>query len=139
MGSQYTPEAVVDYYFCRTPDYCQGFTADQEWTVETWRANQGFDEYHQGRSAWLEIILRVGVAPPVRFDSRRQDLYVTCAYDLEGLRALLADAGFRRTCGLAGTAEDYLARPDQDLLAVSARCVQAVLADAGAERLDEYP
>ncbi|MBM4295095.1 MAG: YkgJ family cysteine cluster protein, partial [Deltaproteobacteria bacterium] len=38
MGSRLTEEGLVDYYFCRRLDYCQGFAAAAEWTVESWRA-----------------------------------------------------------------------------------------------------
>jgi uncharacterized protein len=97
MGSQLTPEGVVDHYFCRTLDYCQGFASDVQWTVESWQADQGFGEYDRGRRAWLELLLKQALLGPV--DGRVQELFATIAYDLDKFRQLIAEPAFRQACG----------------------------------------
>jgi Fe-S-cluster containining protein len=92
MGSQLTETGVLDFYFCRKLDYCQGFLSDVQWTVESWQANQGFKEYDQARRAWLEILLKQGLRGPV--DARVQDLFATMAYDLDKFRQMIDEPAF---------------------------------------------
>jgi Fe-S-cluster containining protein len=114
MGSQLTAQGVVDYYFCRKLDYCQGFATDIEWTVESWQDNQGFKEYDQGRRPWLEIILTQGLRGPV--DARVQELFATMAYDLDKVRQLLSEPAFRQACDVNAEVWEYLNTGTSDLV-----------------------
>ena len=127
MGSQVTKAGVVDYYFCRKLDYCQGFATDVQWTVESWQANQGFKEYDQGRRGWLELLLKQGLRGPV--DARVQELFATMAYDLDKVRQLLSEPAFRQACDVdAAVWEDLnTATSDLDLLDFSYRYLRSVL------------
>ena len=127
MGSQLTEQGVVDYYFCRKLDYCQGFDTDGQWTVESWKANQGFADYEQERREWFEIFLNKGLEGPLDSDPRVQDLFVTIAYDLDGWRGLLSDPAFLQAAGLEGDPAAYLQMTDLELLQLSYRYLQAVL------------
>jgi uncharacterized protein len=98
MGSQLTKQGVVDYYFCRKLDYCQGFDTNVQWTVGSWQANQGFVEYDQSRRTWLELMLKQGLQGPV--DARVQELFATTAYDIDKVRQLLCEPAFRRACDM---------------------------------------
>jgi len=127
MGSRLTEEGIKDYYFCRQLDYCQGFDTDQEWTVESWMASQGFTEYAQGRKEWLEIILNRGAQGPAGVDAPLQDLFATIAYDLDTFRTLLDQSSFRKACGLKGKAPDYLHLDDPALLQLGYRCLKGLV------------
>jgi len=132
MGSQLTEQGVVDHYFCRKLDYCQGFAADAEWTVASWQANQGFGEYEQERREWFTIILKKGLEGPLDSYPRVQDLFYTIAYDLDGCRGLLSDPAFLQAAGLEGGAAAYLQMDDLELLQFSSRYLQSVLLGEGA-------
>jgi Fe-S-cluster containining protein len=105
MGSQLTEKGVVDYYFSRKLDYCQGFATEVEWTVESWQASQGFGEYDEGRRAWLELLLQQGLLGPV--DGRVQELFATIAYDLDKFRQLVAEPAFRLACNFDSEIVEY--------------------------------
>jgi Fe-S-cluster containining protein len=90
MGSQATGEGIVDYYFCRQLDYCQGFHAEVEWTVASWKSHQGLKEYEEGRQGWLEILLQKGLRGPVPGEDQVVDLFAALAYDLEQFRRYLS-------------------------------------------------
>jgi uncharacterized protein len=115
MGSELTAQGVVDHYFCRRLDYCQGFDADLTWTVESWQANQGFVEYDAGRRAWLEILLAKGLKGRLEQEAQFEDFFATICYDLDRFRALLREPAFCRAYGLEG-ATAYLEQDDLALL-----------------------
>jgi Fe-S-cluster containining protein len=135
MGSRLTADGVEDHYFCRKLDYCQGFAVDREWTVETWKANQGFAEYDQGRRAWLEILLNAGLQGPGAADALVQDLFATLAYDLDKFRRLVFDPVFLESYDLKAEALEDLRADDLALLKFSYRFLPAVLSPAGARTL----
>jgi uncharacterized protein len=87
MGSQQTEQGILDHYFCRRLDYCRGFDTDQEWTVASWQADQGFAEFDQGRREWLELLLQTGLKGPVA--AKINDLAAICAYDLDQFRQMI--------------------------------------------------
>jgi Fe-S-cluster containining protein len=135
MGSQLTEHGIVDYYFCRKLDYCRGFASDVHWTVESWKTNQGFAEYDQGRREWLEILLRQGLKEAPQVDAQIQNLFATIAYDLDQFRRLLSDPAMLKAHGydLDGNTLEYLKKSDLALLNFSYRFLKSVLfpEDAG--------
>ena len=127
MGSRLTEQGLVDYYFCRKLDYCQGFAADVQWTVESWKTDQGFAEFEQGRREWLEILLKKGLKGPLEADPQVQNLFATIAYDLDGFRRLLSEPAFLQASGLDGNALESCKMDDLALLKFSYSYLQSVL------------
>ncbi len=125
MGSQLTEQGIVDYYFCRQLEYCQGFDTDVEWTIESWRASQGFDEYDQGRRQWLKIILKQGLRGPV--DARIQDLFVLLAYDVDTFRQFLGNPDFLKKWNFDADTAESLRDNDLSLLDFGYHYLQSVL------------
>jgi hypothetical protein len=122
---------VVDHYFCRQLDYCQGFNDGPRWTLESWKADQNFAGEEQDRRAWFELILRQALAGPLPATPGAQDLFFTLAYDLDGLRRLLSEPSFLQAAGLEAAPETYLALDDPELLRFSCRYLKAALAGEG--------
>jgi Fe-S-cluster containining protein len=135
MGSRLTPEGVEDHYFCRRLDYCRGFEAGEEFTVDAWMANQGFAEYDQGRRPWIDILLKAGVTERPGADALIQDLFATLAYDLDRFRRLVLDPVFVEAYELeAGVLED-LKTDDLALLNFSYRLLPTLLTAEGAHKI----
>jgi len=135
MGSRLTEEGVEDYYFCRELDYCRGFDGEAEWTVESWKANQGFAEYDRGRGPWIEILLKAGLEPPPRLDALMQNLFALLAYDLDKFRRLVSQPAFRQTHGVEARQSDALRTDDLALLKFSYGLLPAILTQEGVRRL----
>ncbi len=135
MGSRLTPDGVEDHYFCRTLDYCRGFEAEDEWTVASWMADQGFAEYNEGRREWLEILLKAGVAEEMAVDALVQDLFAILAYDLDRFRRLVFDPVFLEAYDLQAEALEDLRTDDLALLKFSYRFLPKLLSPQGAQEL----
>ncbi|MFZ5450859.1 MAG: YkgJ family cysteine cluster protein [Thermodesulfobacteriota bacterium] len=127
MGSQLTEQGVVDYYFCRRLDYCRGFAEDQEWTLTSWMADQGFTECHQGRREWLEILLRRGLSGPQGVDAKVQDLFATISYDFDQFRQNLSEPEVLQAAAAACLTLEELQRDDLALLNFSYRYLWSLL------------
>jgi Fe-S-cluster containining protein len=135
MGSRLTEHGVEDYYFCRKLDYCRGFDTEVEWTVASWKANQGFAEYEQGRGPWIEILLKAGLEPPPHLDALMQNLFAILAYDLDKFRRLVSQPAFLQAYGVEARDSASLQTDDLALLKFSYGLLPAVLTPAGVRRL----
>ena len=133
MGSQLTEQGIKDYYFCRQLDYCQGFHADAEWTVASWKSNQGLEEYEQGRQGWLEILLKKGVMGPIPGEAQALDLFAALAYDLERFRRYLSGPEILLAEAFQGQDLEEIQKDDLALLHFSYRYFHLLLLgeDAG--------
>jgi Fe-S-cluster containining protein len=127
MGSQLTEQGMVDYYFCRQLDYCQGFAGDREWTLGTWMADQGFAEYHEERRGWLDVLLKMGLRGPQGVDEELQNLFAALAYDLDTFRKLVEQPDFLEVINLGGGPAPYLHLDDLKFLKLSYECLKALL------------
>jgi Fe-S-cluster containining protein len=127
MGSQLTEQGVVDYYFSRRLAYCRGFAGDAAWTVASWRASQGFDEYDRERRPWLEILLKQGASGPAGVDARRQELVATLSYDLDACRRRLTEPGYLPDDALEGEDREALQTDDLALLKFAYRSLKKIL------------
>ncbi len=125
MGSQLTEHGIVDHYFCRRLDYCQGFATDLEWTVASWQADQGFGEFDQGRREWLEILLQTGRKGQV--GDNIQELVTMAAYDLDRFRRMIKACGLPKIHDLAEQPLAELLVDDLALLKFSYRYLIAIL------------
>ncbi|MBM4275634.1 MAG: hypothetical protein FJ134_14410 [Deltaproteobacteria bacterium] len=128
---------MADYYFCRQLDYCQGFAGEVEWTVRSWRADQGFDEYEQGRREWLEILLQQGLQGPLQANARVRRIFTTIAYDPDRFRRMILEPAFRQSFHLDNEELNSIMTNDLALLKVSYRCLNALLFTEAAERIKE--
>ncbi len=135
MGSRLTADGVADYYFRRDLDYCRGFDTDIQWTLESWRANQGFDEYDRGRRAWIDIFLKAAVEPASEVDALVQDLFATLAYDLDKFRRLVSEPAFLQAFGIDVKESSLLQADDLALLELSYRLLPTLLRRDGVRRL----
>lgn len=83
MSRQSGGEAVGEesYFFITDPN-CLGSQGGKEWTIETWRIDQGVDFYDDMNREWKEIQLRRDV-PGHSLDDKKQAMMYMASYDLD--------------------------------------------------------
>ncbi|MBW2107443.1 MAG: YkgJ family cysteine cluster protein [Deltaproteobacteria bacterium] len=47
-----------DFYFMVRESHCKGFESNRQWTVATWRKDQGVEPYDDVNQSWMELILK---------------------------------------------------------------------------------
>jgi uncharacterized protein len=127
QGSELTPQGVVDHYFLRRLDYCQGFAGEAAWTVAAWQDDQGFAAFDRLRRPWLNLFLREAQPGRSPQDHRTLSQFYLVAYDLDGFRTFLFESAFLRVQGLTREAAEPLASDDLALLQFSARYLEHLL------------
>ncbi|MDI6889397.1 MAG: YkgJ family cysteine cluster protein [Thermodesulfovibrionales bacterium] len=81
------------YFFIREPN-CLGFQEDKEWTIETWRIDQGVDLYDEMNSEWKEIQLRRDTPGQPKLDSKKQSMLYMASYDIDRFRRFIFESKF---------------------------------------------
>lgn len=73
------------YFFIKEPT-CLGYQEDKEWTIETWRIDQGVDIYDEMNREWKEIQLRRDAPGEPKLDPKKQPLLYMASYDIDRFR-----------------------------------------------------
>jgi hypothetical protein len=135
MGSRLTRSGMEDFFFCRKLEFCRGFEGGKEWTVASWRDNQGFGEYDEARRRWLEILLKKGFQGPIQAEAGVFDLLFTLMYDLDSVRQMATSPIFRQILEVDDKTLESIQGEDSALLEFSYRCLRDLLFARG--RLSE--
>ena len=81
------------YFFIKDP-HCLGYNEDREWTIETWRIDQGVDLYDEMNREWKEIQLRRDAPGQPKLDPKKQAMLYTVSYDIDRFRRFIFESGF---------------------------------------------
>lgn len=81
------------YFFIRDPN-CLGFKEEKEWTIETWRIDQGVDLYDEINKEWKEIQLRRDNPGQPKLDAKKQSLIYMVSYDIDKFRRFVFESKF---------------------------------------------
>jgi len=79
------------YFFIREPN-CLGYEEDKEWTIETWRIEQGVDLYDEMNKEWKEIQLRRDNPGQPKLDEKKQSLMYMASYDIDKFRRFILES-----------------------------------------------
>ncbi|TAN46087.1 MAG: YkgJ family cysteine cluster protein [Nitrospirae bacterium] len=80
------------YFFVKEP-HCLGFEEDKEWTIRSWRDDQGVDIYDAMNRGWKDILFRKNL-PGHELDEKKQKVFYMACYDLDRFRDFVFKSGF---------------------------------------------
>lgn len=92
-GSQDEPVNKDFYFFIKEPE-CLGYQEDKEWTIGTWRIEQGVDLYDEMNSEWKEIQLRRDNPGQPKLDQKKQPLIYMASFDIDKFRRFIFESRF---------------------------------------------
>ena len=90
IGSEKGPVNEEFYFFIEDPD-CLGYQEGREWTIESWRIDQGADLYDEMNKEWMEIQLRRNPSEQSGLDSKKQTMLYMASYDLDKFKRFIFD------------------------------------------------
>jgi len=91
-GTDEGPVNEEFYFFVREP-HCLGYQEDTEWTIGTWRIDQGVDLYDEMNKEWKEVQLRRNLLIE-KLDSNKQAQVYTAYYDMDRFRRFVFESRF---------------------------------------------
>jgi uncharacterized protein len=127
QGSRLSENGLVDNYFCKHLDFCQGFIEGQEWTLVRWKANQGLEPFDKLNRQWLEIILKRSALNPPAEDARASAIFSMVAYDLDKFRHFVFETPFLEIFEIPQDVAAMLQESDTGLLRFGYKYIKMVL------------
>jgi uncharacterized protein len=127
QGSSLGEEGVINSYFTKLLNFCQGFTAGREWTLAQWQADQGMEPDEELNREWLEIILKRGALNPTADDARAATLFTMIAYDIDKFRHFVCQTPFLEIMEIPAGVAAVLQESDVELLRFGYKYLKMVL------------
>lgn len=85
---------IDEFYFFIGDPYCLGYQEDKEWTIKTWRTDQGVDLYDEMNREWKEIELNRNAPWQPKLDPKKQSLLYMVNYDIDRFRRFIFESRF---------------------------------------------
>lgn len=80
-----------EFYFFIKDANCLGYQEDKEWTIQTWRIDQGLDLYDDMNKEWKDIQLRRNVHGH-SLDDKKQKMFYMASYDLDKFKRYVLES-----------------------------------------------
>jgi hypothetical protein len=127
QGTLITEEGLDEFYFYIKEEHCKGWEEDAEWTIETWRSDQGFDLYDEMNRDWKTMMLRRAPDGGPVTDERGNNLFYMVAYDLDQFRRFVFKSRFLQIFQVEEEVQERIWDSDEDLLQFGIQYLKMVL------------
>ena len=91
VDSEKGPVNEEFYFFIEDPN-CLGSQEGREWTIESWRIDQGADLYDEMNKEWKEIQLRRNTSEQSGLDQKKQTMLYMASYDLDKFKRFVLES-----------------------------------------------
>ena len=136
QGTLITEEGLDEFYFHVREEHCHGYEEDAEWTVATWRQDQGVDKYDEMNREWKIMMLRRGTDGGPVTDERGNRLFAMVMYDLDQFRNFVFKSRFLSIFSVDEDVQERIWNDDEELLKFGYQYVKMTLKIADADSLD---
>jgi len=127
QGTLITEEGLDEFFFYIKEEHCKGWEEDTQWTIETWRSDQGFDLYDKMNRDWKTLMLRRGSDGGPVADERGNNLFYMVAYDLDQFRRFVFKSRFLQLFQVEEDVQEKIWDSDEDLLDFGIKYLKMVL------------
>ncbi len=119
------PEPV---HFLFEDDFCHGHGEAQQWTIESWKADQGLEAQEELETGFREIVSHPWFIGGTRqLDPKRMEMFYTACYDLDTFRRFVTESTLAERFELEDGLVDKLETDDEALLRFAFRWLRYAL------------
>ncbi|MBZ0156532.1 MAG: YkgJ family cysteine cluster protein [Alphaproteobacteria bacterium] len=93
MDTAVNQAVTEEFYFLVKEEHCLGFKEKNEWTIQSWRDDQGADIYDDMNRGWKEILFRRNL-PGNELDEKKQKSFYMACYDVDRFRRFVFESKF---------------------------------------------
>ncbi len=127
QGTLITEEGVDEFFFYVREEHCQGFEEEAEWTVASWREDQGVDKYDEMNLEWKTMMLRRAPDGGPVTDEKGNNLFYMVMYDLDQFRRFVFESPFLKLFNVTDDVQQRIWDDDVELLKFGYQYVKLVL------------
>lgn len=104
-----------EFYFFVKEEHCLGFKEETEWTIRSWRDDQGVDIYDDMNRGWKEILFRKNHPGNVLDDKKQKAFYMAC-YDVDRFRRFVFESKFLEMFDIDSARLEKIRNDDVELM-----------------------
>ena len=93
MDDKINEPITEEFYFFIKEPHCLGFNEKAEWTIKSWRDDQGVDVYDDMNRGWKDILFRRNL-PGHSLDEKKQKAFYMACYDVDRFRRFVLESKF---------------------------------------------
>ena len=127
QGTLITDEGVEEFFFFVREPHCKGYEEDAEWSVASWRADQGVDKYDEMNLTWKTLMLRRAEDGGPVTDEKGNKLFYMVMYDLDQFRDFIFKSRFRQIFDVDDDVQERIWDDDEELLKFAYEYIRMVL------------
>jgi Fe-S-cluster containining protein len=127
QGTLITEAGPEEFYFYVREEHCRGYEEEGDWTVASWRADQGVDKYDEMNLEWKTMMLRRGADGGPVTDERGNNLFYMVMYDLDQFRRFVFETKFLQIFQVDEDMQQRIWEDDLELLKFGQQYVKTVL------------
>ncbi|MBI4794782.1 MAG: YkgJ family cysteine cluster protein [Deltaproteobacteria bacterium] len=135
QGTLITEEGVEEFFFFVREPHCRGYEEDAEWSVATWRADQGVEKYDEMNLPWKTMMLRRGQDGGPVADERGNKLFAMVMYDLDQFRNFVFKSRFLQVFDVDDEVKEKIWDDDEELLKFGYQYIKMALKIESAETI----
>lgn len=135
QGTLITEGGVEEFFFFVREPHCRGYEEDVEWSVASWRADQGVDKYDEMNLTWKIMMLRRAEDGGPVTDERGNKLFAMVMYDLDQFRNFVFKSRFLQMFDVDDEVKEKIWDDDEELLKFGYQYVRMALKIESAEAI----
>ncbi len=116
-----------DFYFFVNEPHCLGFEEDAEWTVSSWRKDQGVDIHDAINAGWTDLIVHKRSFPPnVKLTDESKKMFFMASYDIEKFRRFVFESSFLNRYDVDAETLEKIKTDETALLAFAMKWLKSI-------------
>lgn len=116
---------------------CQGFDEEPEWTLESWMADQGIDEYASIEETFNEIISSTTLKDHYVLSQDLTEAFLMAAYNVDKFRRFVLETDFLKVFDIPAEVAEAVRTDDIELLKLGFQWLKFGLIDPSALKIRE--
>ena len=103
-------------FFILEEDMCQGHREKKDWTVETWKKNQGVSELEDLNKPWLEIVAKLKNLSLKDEKDQKMNIFLMVCFDLDTFRKMVFQSSFLKRFKIEEKIIQLIENDEEELL-----------------------
>jgi uncharacterized protein len=115
------------FFFVNEP-HCKGFEQQRQWTVETWRQDQGVEERDNANAEWTDLVVHKRSFPPnIKLTEKAKQMFFMVSYNIDKFREFVFDSTFLERMPVDDRTREELKNDDVALFKFGVRWLKSIL------------
>ncbi|MBI5057916.1 MAG: YkgJ family cysteine cluster protein [Nitrospirae bacterium] len=116
-----------EFYFFVREEHCYGYHEKKEWTIASWREDQGVDLYDKMNRDWKALQLRRNLLGQAELDPKKQTQFYMASYNMDAFRKFIFESRFLDVFDIDKETVEKIRTDEVELMLFGVRYIKYVM------------